>query len=216
MLWPNGTTARPNVSSQYGMRWHPILKRWKLHAGCDLTGYQLVRAIAPGKVVAVGVPTGWTAGGIQVWVQHDGFLSRSMHLKSAPPVRFGDVIPEGRILGVMGMTGGADGIHHHLEVVVNGVQVDPIPFITNRLATAAGGKAPASTPETSEEDIVKNLLFQIDPRVDGRWVVANTSEGTYYKVDNGVQLDFLRNTGTIDEVHGAQSPAVIAGFRERG
>lgn len=138
MLWPNGTTTRPEITSPFGWRIHPVTGLRTLHAGTDFIGYQFVRSIASGRVVAVGTPRGWEGGGVQTWVQHDGFLSRSMHLKDqALPVRVGDVIPEGRILGVMGKTGRVTGVHHHLEVVVNGVQVDPVPFITARIGSAA-------------------------------------------------------------------------------
>lgn len=143
MLWPNGTTTRPEITSPFGWRIHPVTGLRTLHAGTDFIGYQLVRAIASGRVVAVGTPRGWEGGGIQVWVQHDGALSRSMHLKDQTlPVQVGDVIPEGRILGVMGKTGRVTGVHHHLEVVVNGVQVDPVPFITARIGSnAAAGSS---------------------------------------------------------------------------
>ena len=138
MLWPNGTKTRPEITSPFGWRVHPVTGLRSLHAGVDFIGYQFVRSIESGRVVHVGTPRGWEGGGIQTWVQHDGFLSRSMHLKDqALPVRVGDVIPEGRILGVMGKTGRVTGVHHHLEVVVNGVQVDPVPFITARIGPAA-------------------------------------------------------------------------------
>lgn len=143
MLWPNGTTTRPEITSPFGWRVHPVTGLRSLHAGVDFIGYQLVRSIASGRVVAVGTPRGWEGGGIQVWVQHDGALSRSMHLKDqALPVRVGDVIPEGSVLGVMGKTGRVTGVHHHLEIVVNGVQVDPVPFITARIGSnAAAGSS---------------------------------------------------------------------------
>lgn len=155
MLWGNGLGSRPPISSPFGWRVHPVTGVRKLHAGCDFTGYALVRSVAAGTVVAVGTPRGWEGGGIQVWVQHDGFLSRSMHLKSAPPVKLGDIIPEGRILGVMGMTGTATGVHHHLEIVVSGAQVDPVPFITQRLGgqAAGGNNRPAPTPQPEEPEM---------------------------------------------------------------
>ena len=50
-----------------------------MYAGVDLIAI-LVRAIAAGVVVHVGVPAGWVDCGHQVWIQHDGFLTRSVHL----------------------------------------------------------------------------------------------------------------------------------------
>lgn len=161
MLWPDGLKTRPNISSPFGWRIHPITGRRTLHAGVDLTGYGTVRAIAAGTVTAVGTPPGWSDGGVQVWVQHDGFLTRSMHMAAGSPVvRVGQKVAEGQALGTMGMTGGATGVHHHLEVVVNGAQIDPVPFITARLgSTAGGGIAPA--PETLEDIVTAHVQLYL-------------------------------------------------------
>lgn len=150
ILWPNGSTTRPHVSSPYGPRKAPVAGASKMHRGTDFTGFALVRSIAPGVVVAVGTPAGWAGGGRQVWVQHDGFLTRSLHLKNVPAVRVGDNIPAGRILGIMGRTGTASGVHLHLEVITRGAQTDPVPFITTRL-TSSGGNTP--TPIREEPDM---------------------------------------------------------------
>lgn len=188
MLWPNGTKTRPTISSPYGWRVHPVTGVRKLHAGADLIGYALVRAIAPGTVVAVGTPRGWEGGGIQVWVQHSGVLSRSMHLKSTPSVRVGESIEEGRILGIAGKTGTATGIHHHLEVVVDGAQIDPVPFITARLATTAGGTAkPLPTP-TPQEDDTDMRIFRTTP--DGSFYLAKP--GGFMGIRNPSELVLLR------------------------
>lgn len=60
------------------------------------------------------------------------------------------------------------------------------------------------------------LLMQIDPKVDGRWLVVDVEHGTYWQARNGQQLDFLRATGRVEERHGIQPPAFIEGMIERG
>lgn len=163
MLWPNGSKTRPTITSGYGWRIHPVTHARKLHAGVDLTGFSLVRAIEAGVVVAVGTPRGWEGGGIQVWIQHSGYLSRSMHLKNTPAVRVGEAVVEGRILGVVGMTGTATGVHHHLEIVVNGAQIDPIPFITARIAAAAGNTTKTTpTKPQKETDMAMQMIRDTD------------------------------------------------------
>lgn len=140
MLWPNGSKTRPNISSPFGPRKSPTAGASSQHRGTDFTGYATVRAIAPGTVVAVGTPAGWSGGGTQVWVQHEGFLTRSLHLvQGSPVVKVGQRVSEGQALGAMGKTGTATGVHHHLEVVVGGTQVDPVPFITSRISGPASG-----------------------------------------------------------------------------
>lgn len=154
MLWPNGTKNRPTVSSSFGPRKSPTAGASSNHMGVDLVGYSSVRAVAAGTVTAVGTPSGWSGGGTQVWVQHDGFLTRSMHLVAgSPAVRVGQHVDEGQHLGTMGRTGNVTGVHHHLEVVVNGKQIDPLPFITARL-----GGTPASTSTNAKVQLEQVFL----------------------------------------------------------
>lgn len=148
MRWPNGSTTRPNISSHFGPRRAPVAGASTFHRGTDFTGIGQVRSIAAGRVVVVGTPSGWSAGGKQVWVQHDGFFTRSLHLGSYN-VKVGQEIAEGTILGAQDTTGTASGSHLHLEVCLGtaftsgATQIDPVPFIQGRLTTgsAAGGSA---------------------------------------------------------------------------
>lgn len=159
MLWPNGSAARPPVTSPYGPRRAPVAGASTFHRGTDFVGFTRVRAIADGIVVAVGTPGGWAGGGTQVWIQHAGFLSRSMHMvKGSPVVRVGQRVLAGEDLGQMGRTGNVSGVHLHLEIVVNGVQVDPVPFISNRLSVPAAG-GPTPTPVPKEDDDMIALLI---------------------------------------------------------
>lgn len=45
-------------------------------------------------------------------------------------------VQAGDALGTMGRTGNVSGVHLHLEVVVGGTQVDPVPFLTARVGGA--------------------------------------------------------------------------------
>ena len=151
ILWPSGTRTRPAISSQYGMRWHPIHGVYVLHAGTDFIGFSTIHAIADGTVTHVGTPFGWSGGGVQVWIQHNGFMTRSMHLLAySTKVRVGQKVKAGQALATMGMTGGATGVHLHLEVVYHNRQVDPVDFITSRMrpgSGAGGGTEMSNTPK---------------------------------------------------------------------
>lgn len=160
VLWPNGSTVHPPITSPYGPRRAPVAGASTFHRGTDFVGYSTVRAVAAGQVKVVGTPNGWAAGGAQVWVQHDGFLTRSMHLSSTA-VRVGQFVRPGDALGVMGRSGNVDGVHHHLEVVVNGVQVDPVPFLTARIGavpSGGGSTEPAPSPSIVWEDDMPTLI----------------------------------------------------------
>lgn len=113
------------VTSEFGMRVHPVTGVRKLHAGIDLSEQP-----SGGKVVAMqaGVVTSTStdpAGGNIVAIDHGGGLqSRYMHLSSWV-VRPGTAVQAGTVIGVEGATGRVTGPHVHWEVRVAGVAVDP-------------------------------------------------------------------------------------------
>lgn len=157
-LWPNGTTSKPYVTSSFGPRNLPNPNASKYHRGVDMVGFTLVRAVEAGQVKVTGTPSNWKGGGIQVWVQHNGFFSRSLHLASYS-VREDQFVREGDVLGVMGRTPNVD-LHLHLEISPGSVhysnsgQIDPVPFLSARIngGSAAGGESkPALNPEVKKE-----------------------------------------------------------------
>jgi len=106
------------VSSQFGLRMHPIHKVYKGHGGMDLvapTGSN-VNAAARGKVVKVG----WDAKGYgrYIVIQHaDGYYSIYAHLeKSGTMVKVGDNVSNGQLIATSGNTGGSTGPHLHFEI----------------------------------------------------------------------------------------------------
>lgn len=139
MLYPNGSTNEPAISSNYGPR-EPIWTSggWtsSFHYGTDYVGVGTVRAIADGVVRGVGVLSGWGGAGNQVLIEHDGFWSRSFHLASTS-VSVGQRVSEGQGIGVEGSTGNVTGKHLHLQIHVGGTgnsnAVDPRAFIAARL-----------------------------------------------------------------------------------
>lgn len=175
-----------------------------MHRGTDFTGYSQVRSIAPGRVVVVGAPGGWGGGGTQVWVQHDGFFTRSMHLRAgSTQVRVGQWVDAGQVLGAMGMTGTASGVHHHLEVTPGNVhysntgQVDPVAFITNRLSVPAGngGGVSIAIPVPQEDDMIAARI------TDGRGVEhhAIIGNGHLRHLIDADDPEWMKNVVTGDD-----------------
>ena len=161
ILWPNGGTRRPNLSAEghFGWRNASTPGASKYHRGQDMWGLGIVRSIADGEVVFVGwgYLVGW-GGGYQVWIQHDGFFTRSLHMQDgSAPVSKGQRVSAGDAIGVEGHTGTyAD--HLHLEITPgnwhtrNEGQVDPVPFIEARITTGA----PAGVEDNEEDDMPLN------------------------------------------------------------
>ena len=165
ILWPNGSTKRPYVTSPFGPRNINVPNASKNHKGADMVGFAVIHAVADGQVRFAGTPNGWSGGGIQAWVQHDGFFSKSLH-SSALLVRDRQWVRAGDPLCVMGMTGTASDRHLHLEITPgtvhfsNSGQVDPVAFLAARISgTPAGsGSAPAPAVPTVWKDDMAVLV----------------------------------------------------------
>jgi murein DD-endopeptidase MepM/ murein hydrolase activator NlpD len=116
------------LTSPFGMRMHPLLRRLAIHAGVDLRGDfgEPVRATATGKVTIAGRQGGY---GNMVELSHgNGITTRFGHL-SEISVKPGQVVRIGEIIGKIGSTGLSTGPHLHYETRVNGDAVDPQKFL---------------------------------------------------------------------------------------
>lgn len=114
------------VSSVFGMRYHPILGRWREHRGIDYaaqTGTP-VRTVGDGVVIFAG----WRGSyGNLVEVAHaGGMVTRYAHLRGyARGTRPGTRVRVGQTIGFVGSTGLSTGPHLHFEMLVNGRYTDP-------------------------------------------------------------------------------------------
>lgn len=124
-MWPlNGVLTSP-----FGARWGGF------HNGLDIAApkYTPIRAASSGQVVTVGRPYqayGDTA--VVVIIAHGyNFSTLYGHLDDArwPPVRVGQFVAAGTIIGYVGMTGWTTGPHCHFMTIVNGQAVNPRPYL---------------------------------------------------------------------------------------
>jgi murein DD-endopeptidase MepM/ murein hydrolase activator NlpD len=116
----------PRITSRFSTsRQHPILGYARAHNGVDY----YAPAGAPVGSVAPGVVTlaGWTnGGGRTVKVRHpNGYETEYLHL-SAISVKAGARIGQGELVGRVGMTGLATGVHLHYGLKKNGSYVNPV------------------------------------------------------------------------------------------
>lgn len=168
MRYPNGLTTPPRVTSPYGWRRDPITGLRRFHNGTDSVGHPEGLNYAPeaGEVVFAG----WNGSvGYEVRIRAGGRLWRLFH--HAPRslrVKLGDSVSEGQSLGATGSTGLVTGVHCHLALSVDGVQVDPFAYIAAHLNDLADA---GSTPITTRK---KNpmLLYQIIDKDGTNWLVV--------------------------------------------
>lgn len=122
---PRGFPLRSGIlTSNFGMRSHPILGTMRGHSGVDLAAPvgSPVFATGPGMVISAG----WNGGyGLFVAIDHGGGTqSRYGHLSSLS-VANGQMVPAGTVIGYVGATGQATGPHLHYEIRIGGAPVDP-------------------------------------------------------------------------------------------
>ncbi len=122
--WP----VRGVMSSAYGTRIHPILKRKILHSGIDVAAPNgtPVKTAGPGEVIY----NGWLRGyGRVIVIDHGrGYSTLYAHL-SASLVREGQILKAGAVIGRVGRTGNTTGPHLHFEVRHYGTPANPIKYL---------------------------------------------------------------------------------------
>lgn len=118
--------AAGSVTSGFGMRYHPILHRRKLHTGVDFGApYGApIRAAGDGTVILATYNHGY---GNCVIIDHGGGRTTLYGHASRLSVSAGQVVRRGEVIAYVGSTGFSTGPHLHFEVRINGVPVQP-PF----------------------------------------------------------------------------------------
>ena len=133
------------VSSSYGMRNHPVLRKRARHNGIDLAAASgtPIYATADGVVERANY---FGSYGNYIQIGHGNAIeTRFAHL-SRIVVKDGAQVRKGDLIGFVGSTGRSTGPHLHYEVRIDGNPVDPRPFMVEteaqeafRLAMGPGG-----------------------------------------------------------------------------
>ena len=115
------------VSSPFGNRYHPVLKRYILHTGVDLVAkYVPLRAAKSGVVTFAGNMSGY---GKIIIIRHDnGYETRYAHL-SVISTNVGEHVNQGDLIGKTGNSGRTTGAHLHFEIRQNGVPKNPMKYL---------------------------------------------------------------------------------------
>jgi murein DD-endopeptidase MepM/ murein hydrolase activator NlpD len=115
------------ISSGFsGARKHPILGRTRAHQGVDFAAPRGTPIMAAGNARVAFV--GWKGGyGRTVILDHGrGYSTLYGHMSRFGKEHVGQRVPQGSVIGYVGMTGLATGPHLHYEFRVNGVHRNPL------------------------------------------------------------------------------------------
>ncbi|MBQ9732033.1 MAG: peptidoglycan DD-metalloendopeptidase family protein [Alphaproteobacteria bacterium] len=114
------------ISSPFGKRYHPILRRTKIHWGVDYAAPSGTPIFAGGDgVVQVAKYNG--SYGNYIKIRHNSEFSTAYgHMKGfAKGIRPGVRVKQGQVIAYVGSTGRSTGPHLHYEVIQNGRRVNP-------------------------------------------------------------------------------------------
>ena len=122
------------ITSNFGMRRHPILGYTRMHAGMDFkASYGTpIMAVSDGRVSAAGRAGGC---GIAVRLEHGGGLSTRYCHMSRMAVTPGMTVRRGQVIGYVGSTGLSTGAHLHYEMYRGGRAINPasVQFVNRAL-----------------------------------------------------------------------------------
>ncbi len=167
MAWPVPGYTR--ITSQFGMRTHPITGVYKLHTGTDIGAPIGANFIAAndGIVTYAGYNKAY---GNMVMIDHGGGIVTLYAHGSEILVHVGDIVTQGSPVLKVGSTGYSTGPHAHFEVRVNGEYVDPLNYITSY-----ENEPVKNNQETNEHENVENTIVELNTSEDNE---SNISKNT--------------------------------------
>jgi murein DD-endopeptidase MepM/ murein hydrolase activator NlpD len=112
------------ITSEFGMRYHPILHRYRMHTGVDIAAPEgtPIHAAGDGTVIVASYLNGY---GYTVVIDHGRGLTTLYGHCSELLVHVGETVHQGQVIARVGATGLATGPHCHFEVRVDGKPVKP-------------------------------------------------------------------------------------------
>lgn len=125
MTWP--LPGHYVITSKYGNRLHPVLKKYSLHTGVDIAGSGCngdpVVAAAAGTVIKATYSNSY---GNYVVIDHGGGITTLYAHSSKLLVKTGDKVKAGQEIMKVGTTGYSTGPHLHFEVRKDGKYLNPL------------------------------------------------------------------------------------------
>ncbi len=126
MQWP--APGYYTITSPFGYRIHPILKKRKLHTGVDI-GIPYGKSVTAAQKGTV-IFAGWMGGyGKVILIDHGGGIITVYAHNSKLVVKKGQEVEVGQKISECGSTGQSTGAHLHFEVRKDGEFVDPFKYV---------------------------------------------------------------------------------------
>lgn len=218
--WP---VDSPRVTGEWNAdaAWYQKNTGLRGHNGIDLGGSwgDPIYAIDDGVVVQEGwnIPWSGQAGGIAVIVRSGNYHWGIAHFASTF-VSVGESVSRGQLIGLMGNTGLALGVHGHMETLplipnfANGYSGRINPHSILNLQPRGTSAAPAPTDQGEEETMNRAMFYMTGStynvligNLDSGFALEYTIDSSEY--NNAKALQF--NTGTFSE----EDPTMYRAFK---
>lgn len=124
MTWPCPSSY--TITSYYGMRVHPILRKYKLHTGIDIAAKKGASIVAANNGTVIMAQYDKSGYGNMVVIDHGGGVTTLYAHASKILVSVGQEVKAGDVIAKVGSTGLSTGNHLHFEVRVNGETQNPL------------------------------------------------------------------------------------------
>lgn len=206
-------TDKLRVTSKYGKRQYTY--RGKLvrdfHNGIDLVGGNEIIAAADGEVVSTRNEGKQYGNGCYVRIKHsNGLYTLYYHLKSGSvTVKKGEKVTKGQVIGIIGKTGKATGVHLHYQIDKgsSASAIDPTEYVLNGKEIVE--EAPIA-PEKPKDSVNESLLLLVRRTIRGDFgngnnrktiLVTRYGEETAKEVQRQVNLNVKDNNWKWDKIH---------------
>ena len=125
------------LTSNFGMRTHPVLGGRRAHKGIDLAAPTGTPVYASADGV-ISKAEWFSSYGLYIAIEHGGEIQTRYGHLSRLNVAAGQPVKKGDLIGYVGSTGRSTGPHLHYEVRIAGTAVNPVPYMNGigELATS--------------------------------------------------------------------------------
>jgi hypothetical protein len=156
--FPFRPTDNLTITSNFGMRMHPVRRQWIMHNGADfgVPKFTPLYAVDGGRIISSQFERG---GGETIHLlTNGGIVTRYMHLERRF-FREGETVRAGQQIGQSGNTGEwTTGPHLHFEVRPNGGSpVDPRGYVCG--SAVAGNAGPETGPQAGTDPSVPSSAY---------------------------------------------------------
>lgn len=213
-------TDKIKVTSGYGERTY-IYRGKKVkdfHKGIDLIGGEEIVATADGKVVSICNKGEQYGTGCYVRIEHsNGLHTLYFHLKSGSvTVKKSQKVTKGQVIGIIGKTGKATGVHVHYQIDKgsSATAIDPTEYVLNgKEIVEEAPITPEKPKEESKKDdtpVNESLLLLVRRTIRGDFgngnnrktiLVTRYGKDTAKEVQRQVNLNVKDNNWNWDKIH---------------